>query len=145
MCMNIGDRPDDWQAEPEGGGPRLEAPPAAAVNRPAARSQATGHTEGFRGERVMTDQRRPVLPRRERAGVRSCWMCGIRLPADQMVADGGSACPDLRWYCRDTAGCTERWTSHATRRGALGPGAAETANTPGKQATGTRAAQAVPA
>jgi hypothetical protein len=72
-------------------------------------------------------------------------MCGIRLPADQMVADGGSACPDLRWYCRDTAGCTERWTSHATRRGALGPGAAETANTPGKQATGTRAAQAVPA
>jgi hypothetical protein len=70
-------------------------------------------------------------------------MCGIRLPADQMVADGGSACPDLRWYCRDTAGCTERWTSHAARRAAVGQAVAETANTPGEQATGADAARAV--
>jgi hypothetical protein len=41
----------------------------------------------------------------------SCWMCGIRLRADQMVADGGSACPDVRWYCLDTRGCTQRWTT----------------------------------
>jgi hypothetical protein len=73
-------------------------------------------------------------------------MCGIRLPADQMVADGGSACPDLRWYCRDMAGCTERWTSHATdRRAAIGQGTAETAKTPGEQTAETDAAQAVPA
>jgi hypothetical protein len=70
-------------------------------------------------------------------------MCGIRLPADQMVADGGSACPDLRWYCRDTAGCTERWTSHAAQRAAIGPGTAETVKIPGEQATGAGAAQAV--
>ena len=144
MCMNIGDRPDDWQAEPEGGGPRLEAPPAAAVNRPAARSQATGHTEGFRGERVMTDQRRPVLPRRERAGVRSCWMCGIRLPADQMVPDGGGACPDLRWYCRDVGSCTERWTSPSARLAHARQGRAEAWKTQGGQATGADAARPVP-
>ena len=43
--------------------------------------------------------------------VQSCWLCGTRLPAREMVADGGSACPDLRWYCADTRRCTERWTS----------------------------------
>src|SRR6516162_7114235 len=143
--MNIGDRLDGWQAEPEGGGLGLEAPPAAAVNRPAAGTQATGHTEGLRGERIMTDQRRPVLPRRERAGVRSCWMCGIRLPADQMVADGGSACSDLRWYCLDTWGCTERWTSRSARLVAIRPGAAETPKQRDGQGTGAGTAQPVPA
>ena len=43
--------------------------------------------------------------------VETCWMCGIRLPAEQMVPDGGNACMDLRWYCQDTANCTQRWTS----------------------------------
>ena len=46
-----------------------------------------------------------------RAGVASCWMCGIRLQQAQMVPDGGDACGDVRWYCRDTEACTERWTS----------------------------------
>lgn len=46
------------------------------------------------------------------AEVKSCWLCGIRLAAHHMVADGGSACADVRWYCLDTRGCTERWTSH---------------------------------
>lgn len=44
--------------------------------------------------------------------VQSCWLCGTRLPAREMVSDGGSACADLRWYCADTRRCTERWTSH---------------------------------
>jgi hypothetical protein len=61
-----------------------------------------------------------------------------------MVADGGSACPDLRWYCRDTAGCTERWTSHPARRAAAREATAETVKTPGEQAAGADAAQAVP-
>lgn len=51
--------------------------------------------------------------------VQSCWLCGTRLPAREMVSDGGSACPDLRWYCADTRRCTERWTS----RWSSGPGA----------------------
>jgi hypothetical protein len=46
-----------------------------------------------------------------RAGVASCWMCGIRLQQAQMVPDGGDACGDVRWYCKDTRACTERWTS----------------------------------
>jgi hypothetical protein len=50
--------------------------------------------------------------------VQSCWLCGTRLPAREMVSDGGSACPDLRWYCADTRRCTERWTS----RWSSGPG-----------------------
>ena len=52
--------------------------------------------------------------------VQSCWLCGTRLPAREMVADGGSACADLRWYCADTRRCTERWTS----RWSAGVGAA---------------------
>jgi hypothetical protein len=37
-------------------------------------------------------------------------MYGIRLPAALMVPDGGSACADVRWYCRDLRACTARWT-----------------------------------
>jgi hypothetical protein len=72
-------------------------------------------------------------------------MCGIRLPADQMVADGGRACTDLRWYCLDTWGCTERWTSRSARLVAIRPGTAETPEQRGGQGTGTGAAQQVPA
>lgn len=43
--------------------------------------------------------------------IESCWLCGIRLRVDQLVPDGGSACPDVRWYCRDMIGCTQRWTT----------------------------------
>jgi hypothetical protein len=43
--------------------------------------------------------------------VMSCWLCGIRLPAAQLMPDGGPACGDVRWYCRDLRGCTERWTA----------------------------------
>jgi hypothetical protein len=59
----------------------------------------------------MADQARLTPDRGGPATVRSCWMCGIRLSTDQMVADGGSACADIRWYCLDSRGCTERWTS----------------------------------
>jgi hypothetical protein len=45
------------------------------------------------------------------AAVKSCWLCGIRVAADQMVADSGPGCDDVRWYCADIQGCTERWTT----------------------------------
>jgi hypothetical protein len=67
-------------------------------------------------------------------------MCGIRLPAGQMVADGGSACLDVRWYCRDTWGCTRRWTSRSARLTAIRPDVAETLETPGEQAASLVAA-----
>jgi hypothetical protein len=47
----------------------------------------------------------------QRAAIVSCWMCGVRLHATQMVPDGGSACDDIRWYCKDARACTERWTT----------------------------------
>jgi hypothetical protein len=57
-----------------------------------------------------------------RAAVVSCWLCGVRLHKSQMVPDGGSACPDIRWYCQDARACTERWTG--SRREPQAAGAA---------------------
>jgi hypothetical protein len=59
----------------------------------------------------MADQASFSSARGAPTAVQSCWMCGIRSSTDQMVADGGSACTDVRWYCLDRRGCTERWTS----------------------------------
>jgi hypothetical protein len=55
-----------------------------------------------------------------RATVVPCWLCGIGLQHSQMVPDGGDACSDIRWYCRDTRACTERWTSTRRQAGAAG-------------------------
>jgi hypothetical protein len=43
------------------------------------------------------------------AAAETCWLCGYRQSAAQMIADGGSACPDIRWYCLDMLSCTQRW------------------------------------
>jgi hypothetical protein len=70
-----------------------------------------------------------------RSTVESCWMCGIRLPTDRLVADGGSACPDVRWYCQDSRACTERWTSRpAGSPGRPGGGRVAAASSPGATA-----------
>ena len=53
----------------------------------------------------------PGSPLARRVALVSCWLCGIRLHQNQMVPDGCRACLDLRWYCKDTRACTERWTS----------------------------------
>jgi hypothetical protein len=68
----------------------------------------------------MAAARRQAMQDGAPAPVESCWMCGIRLPVSHMVADGGGACPDVRWYCRDTHGCTQRWTVRAAPGGAGG-------------------------
>jgi hypothetical protein len=60
----------------------------------------------------MADYELPALAQREPAAER-CWMCGARLPVTQLVADGGSACGNLRWYCLDVHECTGRWTARA--------------------------------
>ncbi len=141
----IGDRPDEPLADraAERENPPFEAP-AAPVNAPAPRATTAERAENFPGEQTLTDQLRSVRYWAEQANAKSCWMCGIRLPADQMVADGGSACPDLRWYCRDTWACTERWTWRSARSAAVGRGTAETPKTPGKQATDADIARPVP-
>jgi hypothetical protein len=63
----------------------------------------------------MADHERLTLAPAGAAVVKSCWMCGARLAAGQMVADGTSACADVRWYCLDARGCTERWTTRPAR------------------------------
>jgi len=65
----------------------------------------------------MPDQERPSYAPGGPGLVQACWLCGIRLPTDQMVADGGSACADVRWYCLDKQACTERWTASSARPG----------------------------
>ena len=46
-----------------------------------------------------------------RVTVVSCWLCGINLHKQQMIPDGSSVCADIRWYCKDTKACTDRWTT----------------------------------
>ena len=43
--------------------------------------------------------------------VAQCSMCGMMLPLGLLVPDGGQACADIRWYCKDAKSCTERWTT----------------------------------
>jgi hypothetical protein len=67
----------------------------------------------------MTAEQYGLVPApRDAVSVTTCWMCGIRASVGQMVADGGSACSDVRWYCLDVRSCTERWTLR--RAGAAG-------------------------
>jgi hypothetical protein len=43
--------------------------------------------------------------------VAQCSLCGIALPLGLMVPDGGHACADIQWYCKDAVSCTKRWTA----------------------------------
>lgn len=140
----IGGRPDGRLAGQAAGRPRLPLGAGAApVGGPAAHAAATAWARRFPGEHAGTGQRRSLLHYGDPAEIRSCWMCGIHLPGDQIVADGGSACPDLRWYCQDTWACTQRWTSRPARA-ASRQGTAEPPKTPGKQVTGADVAPPVP-
>jgi len=142
----IGERPGERLPKRAAGQgqPQFDAP-AAPVNVPALRAATTARAGTLPGEQAVPGRPQPVQYWARQASVKPCWMCGIRLPAEQMVADGGNACPDLRWYCRDTRACTERWTSRPARPAAIGEGTAETPETPGGQATGAGAARPVPA
>jgi hypothetical protein len=125
---------------------RLADRAEATVDSPTPRTETTERVAGLRGEQVITNRQPPAALEGESSPVRSCWMCGIRLPAHQMVADGGSACLDVRWYCRDTWGCTRRWTSHSARLAAIRPDPpdkAEKSEQPGEQPKGIAAARRV--
>ena len=128
--MSIGEWSEEQPADRRG----------ATVGSPTARAETTTRAAGLRGEQVMHHQ---AALGGEPAPVRPCWMCGIRLPANQMMADGGSACLDLRWYCRDTWGCTQRWTSHSARPATRRPDMAETSEAPGEQPAGLVAVRPV--
>ncbi len=74
------------------------------------------------------------------SAVESCWLCGIRQPVAKMVADGGSACSDVRWYCLDARGCTERWTAPWARPGDIYPGTAQASPAPARRQAGLTSA-----
>jgi hypothetical protein len=61
--------------------------------------------------------------RRRPLEVAQCSLCGIALPLGLLVPDGGRACADIRWYCKDAKSCTERWTTARPRRAAALPAA----------------------
>jgi hypothetical protein len=48
-------------------------------------------------------------------------LCGIARPLGLLVPDGGQACADIRWYCKDAISCTERWVATQRQRGAYVP------------------------
>ncbi len=43
--------------------------------------------------------------------VAQCSLCRVALPLGLLVPDGGQACADIRWYCKDAMSCTARWTT----------------------------------
>ena len=69
---------------------QLQASPGLALVEPPAAAQGDGL--------------RPLQ-------VAQCSLCGITRPLGLLVPDGGPACADVRWYCKDARSCTERWTS----------------------------------
>jgi hypothetical protein len=76
--------------------------------------------------------------------VAQCSLCGIALPLALMVPDGGQACADVRWYCKDAMSCTHRWTAahaagHAHMPTALDDAVAGTRETAPGRASAERA------
>jgi hypothetical protein len=55
-----------------------------------------------------------------RSATVACWLCGASLHKNQLMPDGGSACADVRWYCKDVQACTRRWNMHGRRMESAG-------------------------
>ena len=131
----------DGHAEPDGtDDSRLEAPAQAGTYAEAPAETAMTQAAGMTQAAPMTQaagttanpETRPdlvpvtpgpasakpqMLPQRNRPRpleVARCSMCGITLPLALMVPDGGQACTDIRWYCKDAMSCTTRWTTAHT-------------------------------
>ena len=118
--------PSDCHAEPDGtddpwpeilarADARAEVPREAAV-MPAAVMTTCLETGPERS--AITPSLAPAKPltamqrnRPRPLEVTQCSMCGIALPLGLLVPDGGQACADIRWYCKDAMSCTERWTT----------------------------------
>jgi len=70
---------------------------------------------------TQRDDRQRSLPSAQ------CSLCGIALPTGLLVPDGGQACADIRWYCKDAKACTERWTANLPRHPHIAPTSASLA------------------
>lgn len=107
MAESVSARPEKPAADDQGPRWLWSSQPQEPASRP--REQVAGASAGGRdavsGDSILAG------PATER-----CWLCGARLALQMLVADGGSACTDVRWYCRNTRVCTDRWTAQRTRR-----------------------------
>jgi hypothetical protein len=84
---------------------RLETEPGQLPVRPAP---------------APTERPGAVQPSRLRAlEVAQCSLCDITLPLGLLIPDGGHACADVRWYCKDSMSCTKRWTAPTERPGGM--------------------------
>ena len=106
---------DPWMEALTEADARAEAPGEAAV-RPAV--VMTTRLETAPEQLAITPGSAPAKPpkaaqpnRPRPLEVAQCSMCGIALPLGLMVPDGGQACADIRWYCKDAMSCTKRWTT----------------------------------
>ena len=70
---------------------------------------------------AQRDDRQRPLPSAQ------CSLCGMALPTNLLVPDGGQACADIRWYCQDAKSCTERWTANLPRHPHIAPTSASLA------------------
>jgi hypothetical protein len=74
-----------------------------------------------------------------------CSLCGTTHPTGLMVSDGGAACSDVRWYCKDVLACTQRWTARPSSSRRRAAGAATPRPEPAPRSLTDRPAQAVSA
>jgi hypothetical protein len=128
--------PGDGYAEPDGTGePRPEAlapteaqaavtsaavmtPSPGAVMTSSPGAVMTPSPGAGRGQLAIRPGRASAKPstatqrnRPRPLEVAQCSLCGIALPLALLVPDGGHACADIRWYCKDATSCTARWTA----------------------------------
>ena len=90
----------------------------------------------------MARQRKDRLRQLQSA---QCSLCGIALPTGLMVPDGGQACADVRWYCKDAKSCTERWTARLPGTGQVAPAPSVGESRPGAAPEPVPADDLVPA
>jgi hypothetical protein len=96
----------DGPAEAQG---EISVTPAAEV---------TAHLDPRPDQNTTTSDPAPAVPatatqrnRPRPLEVARCSLCGIALPLGLLVPDGGQACTDIRWYCKDAMSCANRWTT----------------------------------
>ena len=100
---------DGLATSPEAGPEQLPASPHLALAEPPAPAES--------------GRLRPLE-------VAQCSLCGIARPLGLLVPDGGGACADVHWYCKDVKSCTERWTTALAHRSAAPDRALEAAGAP---------------
>jgi hypothetical protein len=89
----------------------MAQPASSIMAMPQARQQPEQFPTGFRLTLAGSAAAGPGEGSLRPLEVAECTMCGIERPLGLLVPDGGGACTDIRWYCKDVKSCTERWTT----------------------------------